>query len=291
MTRTDFRGLLFAALFCCLANALFGQQNNSDTYPFHWKKDNYALRYEVLIEREEDGEYNNIWQEFTEDTFIVFLPPPGNYRWRVIQYDIFGLPGKGSEWKTFVVLDSTAQNSKPQLVMDVVPLSLSNQEEDTASAPPEPVAVQTGIVSRPPPVVRHKDIFIAPFAEGLGYSRYSAAFGGGIVFGGSFNGMGIGLSLLYAQDAESFISLEGLAHFRLYLSRVKNNTGFFLQAEGGIVLFSFGQPEITEYWSPSAGLSAGWRFPFGKDFYVEPVIRGGYPYLFGVSLSAGLRFH
>jgi hypothetical protein len=84
--------------------------------------------------------------------------------------------------------------------------------------------------------------------------------------------------------------LLSFAHFRFYLSSAKNNTGLFLQAEGGIVLFAHEKLEITEYFAPVGGLSAGWRFPLGTRWYIEPAIRGGYPYLFGASLTAGFRF-
>jgi hypothetical protein len=40
----------------------------------------------------------------------------------------------------------------------------------------------------------------------------------------------------------------------------------------------------------SAGLSAGWRFPLGTRWYLEPALRAGYPYIAGAELSAGFRF-
>ena len=125
------------------------------------------------------------------------------------------------------------------------------------------------------------------------------------MFGGSIEGLGLGISLLYAQDTENFISLEMLAHFRLYLSRlldVKKNTGVFVQIEAGFVLFWYEKFEIERQILPAAGLdtgwnippiglAVGWRIPLGKThLFIEPAIRGGYPYIFGAGLSAGLRF-
>jgi len=289
----DSRALLLVALFCCLANALFGQQDDSDyVHTFQWKKDNYALRYEVFIEREEDGKYENIWQESTEDTFIVFLPPPGNYRWQVIQYDIFGHPGKGSAWKYFTVLAAPLPEKpppdEPQPVVVEAPFP-ELEEED--SAPPEPAVgrVRAGAASTPRPK-NHYDFYLAFLGESIGYSRSGAAFGGGVALGGSFSGMGLGMTLLYTKDAENILSLEALIHFRLYLSRVKDNTGLFLQAEGGAALFSYEQFEITDYYALSAGLAAGWRFPLTAGLYIEPVIRAGYPYILGGGVSLGFRF-
>jgi len=283
----DSRSFLFVLLFCCLGNALFSQANDSlFRHRFAWTKDEHALRYEVLIEKMENNEYSLVLQEFTEEHFIYFSLPPGDYRLRIIPYDIFGRSGKGSEWKNLTVLAISGPTPGSQLVIDDV--TISEQEE---VAMPELVTGQTETdVAVTPPPEKYKDFYFGFFAEGLGYSRYSAAFGGGIVFGGGFNGMGLGISLLYAQDPEKFVFLETLAHFRLYISRVKNNTGLFLQAEGGIVLFANEKFETADNFSPTAGLGAGWRFPLGKLWYIEPVIRGGYPYIYGASLSTGIRF-
>jgi hypothetical protein len=282
----NFRTLFFALLFFCLAHVLLSQDDGADSQyrmAFAWTKDNYALRYEVLFEREENGEYHSVLREFTEETFIFISLPPGHYRSRVIPYDFRDVPGKGTEWKKFRVLAVIGSDTESRLVMDdASPLpeqeegtmSINNMTENKDSTPPE----------------NHRSLFVALLAEGLGYTRYSAAFGGGIMFGNSFNNKGIGISLLYAQDAENFIFLEALAHFRLYLLRAQNNTGLFLQAEGGIVSFAYEKLEFTGHFAPSAGLCAGWRFPLGTRWYMEPCIRGGYPYILGAGLSAGMRF-
>ena len=279
------RSRFLVLLFFCLANVLFSQDNESLLkHRIAWTKDDYALRYEVLIEKEENNKYSPVLREFTEEPFIYISLPPGNYRLRVISYDFRDIPGEGTGWKNFKVLGVTAQNSESQIVMDDVSQPLSGQKEDTP--PAENPAEDTDFTAP----VKRNDLFIALFAEGLGYTRYSTAFGGGTAFGWSFNGKGVGINLLYARDAEKFIFLEALAHFRYYLLRKKTNTGLFLQAEGGVVLFAYKKLETLDHFAPVAGLSAGWRFPLGR-WYIEPVIRGGYPYIFGAGLSAGIRFN
>jgi len=256
------RSFLLILLFACLANILPGQENDiSKKHRVAWTEVEYVLRYEVIIEKEDDNEYSTVLQEFTEEPFIYFSLPPGNYRLRVIPYDFRDLPGKGSKWKKFTILD--VADTEPQLVM-----------EDQTSPPS-----------------KNNNLFIALFAEGSGYTRRSTAFGGGIAFGWNFNGKGIGISLSDAQDGEQFMFLEALAHFRYYLAfltHAKINTGLFLQAEGGIVFF--GHERLSNHLLPVAGLSAGWRFPLGTNFFLEPAVRGGWPYIFGASLSAGMRF-
>lgn len=281
----NFRGFLFVLLFFCLAGVLFGQNNDSRSkHRIAWTKDEYALQYEVLIEQEENNNYSLVLREFTEEPFIFISLPAGNYRLRVIPYDFRDVPGQGTGWKNFKILAAKSTASESQLVMDNAPpllpgqeggaMQIEDQTEDTDLTEPE----------------KHRGLFMGLFAEGIGYTRYNAAFGSGIVFGGSFYGKGLGLSILYAQDAENFIFLEALAHFRFYLLRAKNNTGFFLQAEGGIVFYSYEYFDTKYNFVPVAGVSAGWRFPVGVRGYIEPVIHGGYPYIFGGGLSVGIRF-
>jgi len=71
------------------------------------------------------------------------------------------------------------------------------------------------------------------------------------------------------------------------------SAGPYLQLTGGPVLF-FDKAEgmtMPAHWGRvSAGLTFGWRFLFGKLFFVEPHIRAGYPYLAGVGVSGGMHF-
>ncbi|MCL2245436.1 MAG: hypothetical protein FWC03_13375, partial [Treponema sp.] len=75
-----------------------------------WTGDDYALRYEVIIEKEEllnqtgRGRYSRYFQGFTEDIFIEVSLPPGNYRFQVIPYDFFNSPVPGAQWVNFEVL-------------------------------------------------------------------------------------------------------------------------------------------------------------------------------------------
>ncbi|MDR2729757.1 MAG: hypothetical protein LBB81_02530 [Treponema sp.] len=298
----NFRSFIFVLLFFCLANIVFGQDNDGQIkrHRITWTKDNYALRYEVLIEKEENNRYSPLLREFTEEPFIYISLPPGNYRLRVIPYDFRDIPGQGTRWNNFKVLAVTNANSESdsQLVMEASPvipgqeaggMSIENPDEVKDSTPPESAAGQEEAGEESPPE-KHQGFFIGAFAEGAGYTRYSAAFGGGATLGGSFNGMGIGISLMYAQDEEKFIFLELLAHLRFYLSRVKNNTGLFLQADIGAVFFAHEKFESNDNAAFAIGLRAGARIPLGKYVYFEPNIRGGYPYIFGGGLSLGLRF-
>jgi len=68
-----------------------------------WDEDEYTLRFEVVVEKEEEGRYRQTAQRFTADASIKFSLTQGNYRFRVIPYDLLNKPGKSSEWITFEV--------------------------------------------------------------------------------------------------------------------------------------------------------------------------------------------
>ena len=130
--------------------------------------------------------------------------------------------------------------------------------------------------------------FISPLAEALLYGRYNLAYGGGLAIGAGDRG-NIGLRFLYAMDEEKFIFMELLFFLRVYMLNSGSNTGPFLQFNGGPVLFAQEKPERSGFGTLSAGLGAGWRFPLGRNWFIEPIVRGGYPYLVGGGLSAGYR--
>jgi len=63
-----------------------------------WSGGEYALRYEVVIEKEEGGSWQRQLREFTTALFIDVSLPPGKYRFRIIPHDILDRPGGESQW-------------------------------------------------------------------------------------------------------------------------------------------------------------------------------------------------
>jgi len=63
-----------------------------------WSGGEYALRYEVVIEREVEGRYIAHLRDSTTSLFVVVSLPPGEYRFQVITYDILDRPGERSPW-------------------------------------------------------------------------------------------------------------------------------------------------------------------------------------------------
>jgi hypothetical protein len=136
------------------------------------------------------------------------------------------------------------------------------------------------------------DIWIAPVAEANFYSISDLAFGGGIAFGYG-DGVSIGFKAVFFTDMDKVNSLELNFLLRLYLPRLEGHSGLFVQFSGGPVLFTqigdnFDIP--AQVGTFSAGVSVGWRFLFGNYFFLEPIVRAGYPYYAGAGLNIGVRF-
>ena len=69
-----------------------------------WVADEYAMRYEVIIEKEENGKYRRFSQEFTKANFIEVSLLPGKYRYQVIPYDYLDQSIPVAAWTNFEVL-------------------------------------------------------------------------------------------------------------------------------------------------------------------------------------------
>ena len=97
-------------LFIFLANALYAQapgyhievQTRFIQY-LSWESDGFALRYQVEIERQEQGVFRRHLLESTENSYITVSLPPGNFRYRVIPFNLLNRPGRASEWLSFEI--------------------------------------------------------------------------------------------------------------------------------------------------------------------------------------------
>ena len=109
---------------------------------------------------------------------------------------------------------------------------------------------------------------------------------GGITLGLDWHQHGA-LGLKTAYNPNLFVSgaLESLALVRYYLA--PGCMGPFAQAEAGLI-YIFAIDE--DYLVFNGGLTTGWRFSFGANGYMEPALRVGYPFLWGLGVTAGLRF-
>ena len=134
-----------------------------------------------------------------------------------------------------------------------------------------------------------QDLWICPGAEIAMYSVSNAAYGGAfsIAYG---NRASIGFRAAWFMDGNREVNtLELNLLFRWYFLRPIS--GLFIQFNGGPALFfqneAFAIP--SRLGAVSAGLSLGWRFLLGRYWFIEASLRGGYPFMAGAGLSAGLH--
>lgn len=104
--------------------------------------------------------------------------------------------------------------------------------------------------------------------------------------------LSLGVKALVSFDAlekdNTIYTIEPLGFLRWYVTSPTGepSAGLFVEGQCGaeVVLVN---DEIKT--AVSSGLSLGFRITAG-NFYLEPALRGGYPYLFGAGLGAGFRF-
>ena len=135
-----------------------------------------------------------------------------------------------------------------------------------------------------------EDFWISFGADAGLYSSNSISFGGGFSIGYG-TGSSFGFKAAWYFSPEGMDTLELSLILRFYLFGKDAYSGPFLQFIGGPVLFN-NEGNFTipaDSGAMSAGLIAGWRFICNDKWFVEPAIRGGYPYLFTAGVSAGIR--
>jgi hypothetical protein len=132
------------------------------------------------------------------------------------------------------------------------------------------------------------EFFTGAGVETALFNERGAAFGGGLCLGYGYGDGALGFRA-FCFTGGGITTVELGLFLRVYPFR--ENEGFFVQAEAGAGLFAlngdFTVPAETGRFS--VGLAAGWRFPLGERWYVEPFLRAGYPYIAGGGVSAGFR--
>jgi len=100
---------LFVVLFSLWSPMLFSQEANYRIdvryiQRLTWVGDQYAMRYEVIVDKNDNGNFTQILRESTVNQFIEVSLPPGKYRYQVIPHDFFGAPIPVTDWIDFDVL-------------------------------------------------------------------------------------------------------------------------------------------------------------------------------------------
>jgi hypothetical protein len=121
----------------------------------------------------------------------------------------------------------------------------------------------------------------------LTLEEQKAALGGVTIFEirmGPVFAMGVNIGAGYGWN--DFISIENRMFARWYFARLQD-VDFFVQTEAGLLAAFLAFDMSESRGSPSIGLMLGSRLHLSPAWYLEPYIRGGYPYLGGVGIIAG----
>ena len=107
-----------------------------------------------------------------------------------------------------------------------------------------------------------------------------------------FRKLSLGFKMFASFDVKekdnNLTILEPLALLRVYLVSQSGEpgTGVFLEGLGGVSILLV---DSDTKFVANGGGGFGYRFAF-SNFYIEPEIRVGYPYIFGAGLGTGFRF-
>ena len=90
------------------------------------------------------------------------------------------------------------------------------------------------------------------------------------------------------EKNNDLVTLEALGTLRFYIVSLTGEpvTGIYAELQAGTSLF-FVNSNIKPAFN--GGASIGYRLGL-NNFYIEPEIRFGYPYLFGCGMYVGMRF-
>jgi len=123
-------------------------------------------------------------------------------------------------------------------------------------------------------------------AEINGNSSEGAAVGGSLSLGLDLSthwAIGMKTAFSYAEEVNT---LEPGILVRWFTQA--GAAVFYLQAElGTAILFEVDTSQFTFM----GGLTAGLQIPMGKGLYIAPVLRAGYPFIWGAGLSLGMAFN
>jgi hypothetical protein len=177
-----------------------------------WAGDGYAMRHEVIIEKEEEGKYNRVLREFTEAFYIEVSLSPGKYRYQVIPHDFFDRPIPVTEWMDFEVLRGVTQEQLDRLIR--------GEHEDITADSGEAETDETEIPTAPEAekIIEYQyqnqfDIYL-----GAAWIPLLPFYGENEFFGGNLSLFGWGARLGIVSAKQGFLSpgMELIASWRVW---------------------------------------------------------------------------
>ena len=118
-----------------------------------------------------------------------------------------------------------------------------------------------------------------------GNTREGVAAGSVLTIGLDINRyFSLGFKKTYSFDFKDMTTIEDAGFIRFYpLEKIR----IFLQAELGTSVLNEDNKSLPVL---LGAFATGARFPLGSYFYLEPHVRGGYPFIWSAGLMAGASF-
>ena len=111
-------------------------------------------------------------------------------------------------------------------------------------------------------------------------------------------GSKMGINYSNEEDSYDILTFEGQVYLRwnfLRLGNKKNPANIFLQGGIGLVSSYRGWENVFDDVTRTRGslladAALGLTIPLSERWHIEPLIRGGYPHIWGASITAGYKF-
>jgi len=263
-----------------------------------WTSDEYAMRYEVIIEKQEAGRNVKVFQAITEATFIEVSLSPGKYRYQVIPHDFFDQPIPVTEWVEFevrsgddqlvigehelVIVNSGDETSRKEITITVPEASAAPAAAAPAAAAP---AAAAPAAADQAPYIQKLDIYL-----GAAWMPFLPLYGKDQLFGGnrSLTGFSARLSAVSSKSNLLNPGIELIAAWRMYeggeeqasaefdfniLAQSRfpgGKTALNLRAGAGLSLLPQTQPASPDgQYSVHLNIGASFLWLFIKSIYIE----------------------
>jgi len=111
-------------------------------------------------------------------------------------------------------------------------------------------------------------------------------------------GSKMGINYSNEEDSYDILTFEGQVYLRwnfLRLGKKENPTNIFIQGGLGLVSSYRGWENVFDDVTRTRGslladAALGVTIPLSERWHIEPLIRGGYPHIWGASITAGYKF-
>jgi len=315
MATNRLKYLFFAFIFLGFTVSLMAQDEPRLTQRFSWSGGEYALRYEVVFEQLVNNNYVHHSRHFITQRFVEVSLTIGDYRFRIIPYDILNKPRDASEWKNFKIIPMPKYELKPETdsQLEFVPdYELSDEEREpvieAAAEPeiikePEPLPAVVIETQPEPEAEEEKNLYaLKPvlFNAGAIVSMQFPFYGDEINENISLFSFGARLSAVFALPLDIYIGPEltaSLYQFKkeynlfflapginlITLKWLSNEKIAFGVRLGAMYLYYSSDGFSTEDLMPNIGAMFRWRFSpllaldAGIDyFHMFRVAPGGY---------------